>query len=103
MIAFKLADYVTLILAIGLQCSCLLNAVVGNIWAGTSWVWYPDAGHEYDGQSVLPLREYQGFVDFIGKFSHNPILGIGVGIVMTVLIQSSSATIGILIAMASQG
>ena len=54
------------------------------------------------GQSVLPLREYQGFVDFIGKFSHNPILGIGVGIVMTVLIQSSSATIGILIAMASR-
>ena len=51
----------------------------------------------------MPLREYQGFVDFIGKFSHNPILGIGVGIVMTVLIQSSSATIGILIAMASQG
>ena len=51
----------------------------------------------------MTLREYQGFVDFIGKFSHNPILGIGVGIVMTVLIQSSSATIGILIAMASQG
>ncbi|MFQ9522714.1 MAG: Na/Pi symporter [Phascolarctobacterium faecium] len=48
LIAFKLTDYVTLILAKGLQCSCLLNAVVGNIWAGT-WVWYTDAGHEYDG------------------------------------------------------
>ena len=52
---------------------------------------------------VATLRAYPGFVDFIGHFSSNPLLGIFIGTVMTVLIQSSSATIGILIAMASQG
>ena len=43
----------------------------------------------------MPLREYQGFIDFIGRFSDNPILGVGVGLVMTMVIQSSSATIGV--------
>ena len=40
--------------------------------------------------------------DYI-RFSDNPILGVGVGLVMTMVIQSSSATIGVLIAIANQG
>ena len=104
LIAFKLTDYVTLILAIGFAMQLLAKRrrgkYLGQVLLGFGILML---GMSMMGQSVLPLREYQGFVDFIGKFSHNPILGIGVGIVMTVLIQSSSATIGILIAMASQG
>ena len=60
-------------------------------------------GMDMMGKAVMPLRAYPGFVDFIGHFSSNPLLGIFIGTVMTVLIQSSSATIGILIAMAGQG
>ena len=104
LIAFKLTDYVTLILAIGFAMQMLAKRrrgkYFGQVLLGFGILML---GMSMMGQSVLPLREYQGFVDFIGRFSHNPILGIGVGIVMTVLIQSSSATIGILIAMASQG
>ena len=102
--SFKDTDYVTLILAIGFAMQLLAKRrrgkYLGQVLLGFGILML---GMSMMGQSVLPLREYQGFVDFIGKFSHNPILGIGVGIVMTVLIQSSSATIGILIAMASQG
>lgn len=104
LIAFKLTDYITLILAIGFVmqavCKRRRGKYLGQVLLGFGVLML---GMSMMSESVMPLREYQGFVDFIGTFSHNPILGIGVGIIMTVLIQSSSATIGILIAMASQG
>lgn len=49
LIAFKLTDYVTLILAIGFAMQLLAKRRREISGAGTSWVWYPDAGHEYDG------------------------------------------------------
>ena len=52
--------------------------------------------------SVAPLRHNTAVVEFIGRFS-TPILGLLVGLCMTVVIQSSSATVGILMAMAGQG
>jgi len=55
------------------------------------------------GDAMKPLREYAGFQDFMVNFGEHKVLGVLVGIVMTVLIQSSSATIGILIALATQG
>ncbi len=54
-------------------------------------------------QSMAPLKDYQGFRDFLISFGHNPLLGVSMGIVMTVMVQSSSASMGILIAMATQG
>ena len=53
--------------------------------------------------SVAPLRHNTAVVEFIGRFSTHPILGLLVGLCMTVVIQSSSATVGILMAMAGQG
>ncbi len=52
---------------------------------------------------VEPLRESPVFVSWMVNFGIYPILGIIVGALITVIIQSSSATIGILIAVASQG
>ena len=60
-------------------------------------------GMKLMGQSVAPLRDNPVFVEFIGRFSESPLLGVVVGIGMTLVIQSSSATIGILMAMATQG
>ena len=77
LIAFKLTDYVTLILAIGFAMQLLAKRrrgkYLGQVLLGFGILML---GMSMMGQSVLPLREYQGFVDFIGKFSHNPILGI---------------------------
>ncbi|MDD2497669.1 MAG: Na/Pi cotransporter family protein [Desulfitobacteriaceae bacterium] len=60
-------------------------------------------GLEIMGDSMRPLREYQGFRDVIASFGQYKILGVITGLVMTTLIQSSSATIGILMAMSTQG
>ena len=51
---------------------------------------------------MKPLAELEGFVSLLTKFE-NPILGILAGTVFTALIQSSSASVGILQALAGSG
>ena len=53
--------------------------------------------------AVEPLSESQAFVDVLGYFSNMPLLGILTGLVLTVIVQSSSAMVGILQAMSSTG
>lgn len=53
--------------------------------------------------ALEPLRYNESFKNFLLTFSKNPFLGILAGLIITAIFQSSSATIGILIAMASQG
>ena len=52
--------------------------------------------------AVAPLKESPAFVGLLTKFS-NPLLGILVGIVFTAVIQSASAAVGILQALAITG
>lgn len=60
-------------------------------------------GMTYMKDAMSPLREVQAFKDMLVNFGHNPILGILMGFTLTLLVQSSSASIGILLALASQG
>ncbi|MBQ5754761.1 MAG: Na/Pi cotransporter family protein [Oscillospiraceae bacterium] len=53
--------------------------------------------------AVEPLAESQAFVDAINYFSNVPLLSILTGLVLTVIIQSSSAMVGILQALSSTG
>ena len=53
--------------------------------------------------AVEPLAESETFVNTISYFSNVPMLGILVGLVFTVIIQSSSAMVGILQALSSTG
>ncbi|MCP5103006.1 MAG: Na/Pi cotransporter family protein [bacterium] len=56
---------------------------------------------------VAPLRDSQAFIDFFTKVNGDGVfpilLGVAVGAVTTFIVQSSSATTGIIIALASQG
>ncbi|MCI5498365.1 MAG: Na/Pi cotransporter family protein [Clostridiales bacterium] len=52
--------------------------------------------------AVSPLRESEAFLDLLTTFS-NPILGILVGLVFTSVLQSASAAVGILQALAATG
>jgi phosphate:Na+ symporter len=52
--------------------------------------------------AMAPLRTYQPFIDLMDQVE-NPLLGIAISAVFTALVQSSSATTGIVIVMASQG
>ena len=53
--------------------------------------------------ALEPLRDNEIFKNFLLTFSRNPFYGILAGLALTALLQSSSATIGLLIALASQG
>ena len=53
--------------------------------------------------AVEPLAESQAFADTLAYFSDMPVLGIFTGLVLTVIIQSSSAMVGILQALSVTG
>jgi len=104
LIAFKLSDYVMPIIAVGFGFYFLAKSkrlkYMGQVLLGFGILFL---GLNFMKDAMIPLREYEGFVNFIYNFGHYPLLGVLIGVLMTVLIQSSSATIGILMAMASQG
>jgi len=53
--------------------------------------------------AVEPLSESEAFVNTLAYFSDMPLLGIFTGLVLTVIVQSSSAMVGILQALSSTG
>ena len=59
-------------------------------------------GMDFMSTAMQPLRDYPGFVTLMTKFQ-NPFLGVLAGTIITALIQSSSASLGILQAVANQG
>ena len=54
------------------------------------------------GDAMAPLRTHQGFIDLLESMQ-NPFLGMLAGAAFTALVQSSSATIGLAVVMATQG
>ena len=71
----------------------------GNILAGLGVLFI---GMEMMGSAMEPLREWPAFVNLVSTFS-NPVVGILAGAAFTALIQSSSASVGILQALANSG
>ena len=59
-------------------------------------------GMELMSSSMMPLRESEAFASIMTNFS-NPLQGILAGAVFTAIIQSSSASVGILQALATSG
>ncbi|WP_396128196.1 Na/Pi cotransporter family protein [Exiguobacterium mexicanum] len=66
---------------------------LGQIFFGFGMLFY---GLELMGSGMKPLRSSEYFIDLTQSMSDNPFLGVIVGTVFTVIVQSSSATIGIL-------
>jgi len=60
-------------------------------------------GMDFMKDAVKPLAEYKGFTDMLLSFGHHPLLGVLMGFAITAIVQSSSASMGMLIALASQG
>ncbi|MTR84310.1 Na/Pi cotransporter family protein [Roseburia intestinalis] len=72
---------------------------IGCILAGLGVLFI---GMEMMSTAMMPLRDSKAFIDMMTKFS-NPLLGILAGAIFTALIQSSSASVGILQALATSG
>lgn len=72
---------------------------IGNILAGLGVLFI---GMDMMSSAMEPLADSEAFVNLLTKFD-NPLLGILAGIIFTALIQSSSASVGILQALADSG
>lgn len=72
---------------------------IGNIFAGLGILFI---GMDMMGAAMKPLAQQESFVSLLTSFE-NPILGILAGTVFTAVIQSSSASVGILQALADSG
>ena len=72
---------------------------IGQIFAGLGILFI---GMNMMGDAMVPLRDFPPFINLMTRFS-NPAVGILAGMVFTALIQSSSASVGILQALALSG
>jgi phosphate:Na+ symporter len=102
-LAFKVTKLALPIIAVGFGVAFTAKRnewrQIGMMILGLGMVFY---GMSVMSDGLHPLRSYQPFIDFMLSL-HNPLLGAAVGMAFTALVQSSSATTGILIVMASQG
>ena len=102
-LAFKVTKLALPIIAIGFTIAFTATRnnwrQYGNIILGLGLVFY---GMSVMSTALNPLRSYEPFIQFMVSM-HNPLLGAAVGALFTAVVQSSSATTGILIVMASQG
>ena len=103
MIAFKLTDYALLMVAIGFALRLLgkneKTIAIGDIVLGFGILFF---GMKLMSDVMTPLRSYPAFINMM-KDLENPLMGILVGAVFTAVVQSSSATTGVLIVLAQQG
>jgi phosphate:Na+ symporter len=102
-VAFNVTQYALILVALGFLMLFTGKAEntrhYGAMVMGLGLVFY---GMGVMGDAMLPLRSYQPFLDLMVRME-NPLLGILVGAVFTGLVQSSAATTGIAIVMASAG
>ena len=96
--------YAPLLLALGLGLHVVPRSprvrTVGLVVLGVGLVFF---GLSVIGDAVEPLRDHPPFVDFMAGVGRNTLLGVAIGALATVVLQSSSATVGIVIVLASQG
>ncbi|HIA70856.1 TPA: Na/Pi cotransporter family protein [Candidatus Poribacteria bacterium] len=102
-IAFKITKYALLLIAIGFGMLFISKTDriknYGGMLMGLGLIFF-GMGVMSDGMN--PLRTYPPFTDLMERMK-NPIFGILASALFTGLVQSSSATTGIVITMASQG
>ena len=103
MIAFKLTDYALLIVAIGFLFKMVAKTQrpkdIGDIILGFGILFF---GIKLMSDVMEPLRTYTPFINLM-KDLENPFMGILIGAGFTAIVQSSSATTGVLIVLAQQG
>ncbi len=103
LVAFKLSDIAPIVVAFGVSIwlfsSKKKHKEFAEVLIGFGILFI---GMDYMKDALKPLREYQGFIDLMANLE-NPAIGILVGFSVTLLVQSSSASIGLLLALASEG
>ena len=103
MVAFSISRYALMIVALGYGLAFFgtseRRTVQGNLIMGLGLIFF---GMSVMGEAMDPLRSYEPFIDLMAALK-NPLLAVLVGLVFTALVQSSSATTGIVVVLASEG
>lgn len=103
LIAFKLTDYALLMIAVGFSAQLFAKTDniknIGEIVLGFGILFY---GMKLMSDTMSPLRDYPAFINIMQGLE-NPIMGLLIGTLFTALIQSSGASIGLVIVLAHQG
>lgn len=104
LVAFKLTDYAPLFIAIGaiivMSAKAKKRKEVGNIVLGFGLLFL---GMATMSSAMKPLANSPVFEQMVLAIGDNTLIGIIVGLAMTAVLQSSSATTGILISLATAG
>ena len=102
-IAFNISQYALAMIAIGFIIRLAAKSEkakhYGTMLTGLGLVFF---GMGIIGEAMLPLRDFQPFLDLMVAMK-NPLLGVTAGLVFTALVNSSAATLGVAIVMASDG
>lgn len=97
LLAFKISDYIYPLIFIGFIIHFISkNEKIKNIGLTIFSFGLLFVGIETMGGVMKPLASSPVFIDLIAKVKDIPILGVLVGALMTVVVQSSSATIAVL-------
>jgi len=103
-IAFKLTDVALPLVGVGMFMKILSKREKVRYWGdfllGFGLLFF---GMLVMQDGIMPLRDAPWVTDIFVQFSKIPVLGVLVGAVMTMIFQSSSATVGLVIALASTG
>ena len=102
LIAFKVTTFYTVLVAAGLLLTFFKKPLlrhIGNLTFGLGLIFL---GMDIMGTATTPLRDWPVFTDAMQRIA-NPALGILAGAVVTAAIQSSAATTGMVIVLASSG
>ena len=104
LIGFKLEHYALPIIALGVFLLFFFKTkrinYVGQILLGFGLLFY---GMDVMGDGLNPLRSSPFFIGLMTDVENSPLLGVIIGTIFTVIVQSSSATIGVLQELANQG
>jgi len=103
-ISLNIELYVPLLMFAGLLVFFLgktnRQKTIGIILLGFGLMFY---GLEAIDEAMKPFRDYEPFINWMETLGSNPLLGAIVGAIFTVIIQSSSATVAIVVTLASSG
>lgn len=103
-VAFQITDYALPLIGVGAILNFLSRRkTVQNVGLSILGFGMLFFGMGIMSDSIAPLKEYEPFINMLVKFGQNPLLGVLVGALFTLIIQSSSATTSVAIALSLQG
>ncbi|MBL7960766.1 Na/Pi symporter [bacterium] len=104
LIAFNVSDYALLLVGGGFLITIMTKRkfyiYLGEIILGFGFIFF---GMAVMSQAIGPLKSMPAFIAWLIEFGKSPLLGILASTLFTAVIQSSGATIGLCVVLASEG